>query len=288
VTEAQLDAIQQTCSETPKAPLGSRYSGPVVDAHVHTALENDQGAFALALIGEMNQNGVSRVLIQADHSPGLTADPGPLELYREVEASWGRIASVCDRIIPLIYAFDPTDSSAWAYVKERLATGNYGGVGEIEFLHTRMGIRKPVHSDTMDRIYEALEAGKMIFHFQAEPAGEPELGKEIAELIESHPGIRFVWFGGEACFDQPGVENLLCTVFPSRGLKIVQGLTDWQKVRLVLGTDASPAGLHSSSAGHLPYASLGDGVGIIRDLLAPMQPSTAAAVGHGNFDRLVK
>ena len=53
----------------------SGYSGPVVDAHMHTSLDNNQGAFALALLNEMNQQGVARVLIQPDHSPDWPCEP---------------------------------------------------------------------------------------------------------------------------------------------------------------------------------------------------------------------
>ncbi|MEE2830014.1 MAG: hypothetical protein VX498_12560 [Myxococcota bacterium] len=287
IDDAGLSAIQTACSRTPTSPEGAAYAGPVVDAHVHTALENNQRDFALALLQEMNQSGVSRVLVQPDHSPDLTLHPGLLQVYREVESTWGRIASVCDRILPLVYAFDPADPGAWDYVQQRLETGHYAGVGEIEFLHTRMGIRKPVHSETMDRIYRALQERVMVFHFQADTARDPALGTEIGKLINSYPGISFVWFGSDQCFDHPEASNLLCTVFPNRQLVIFDGLEPWQTQRAVMGTDASPAGFHSASQGHLPYSTLGEGVSVIREMLGKFDQQKAGGIGHRHFDRLL-
>jgi hypothetical protein len=255
---------------------------------MHTSLDNNQGAFALALLNEMNQQGVSRVLIQPDHSPDLTAHQGLLKVYRELEATWGRIGAVCDRIVPLIYAFDPADPDSWSYVEERLATGSYGGVGEIEFLHTRMGIEKPVHSSTMDRIYEALEESRGIFHLQADVGKDPALAQQVNELIQNHPGIRFVWFGSDQCFEAPNPGNLICTVFPTRSESLLTSLSPDQRKRVVMGTDHSPKGFNSSSAGHLPYDSFGEGVEALRTALNPLPAEAAADIGHANFDRLLQ
>jgi len=241
----------------------------------------------LALLAEMNKHGVSRVVLQTDHSPDLTLHPGLLSVYRTVEKTWGAIAAVCPRILPLIYAFDPTEDSSWDYVGERLKTGNYAGVGEIEFIHSKFGIRKPVHSKTMDKIYEALAASEGIFHLQADTRGAPEVEAEIDALIRSYPRIKFIWFAGPRCFDIDGVTNLICTLFPNEYMERLSSGPEGAMSRMVLGTDHSPSGFHSASAGHLPYDSFGEGIAAARVRLMRLSPALRDAVAHGHFDTLV-
>jgi len=287
VSASELEAIREACAKPLDLQSGEGYRGPIVDTHVHTALDNPQGPFALALLAEMNKHGVSRVVIQTDHSPDVTVHPGLLSVYRETEDTWGKIASVCPRILPLIYAFDPADDSSWDYVQERLNTGHFAGVGEIEFVHSKLGIRKPVHSKTMDRIYETLAATGGIFHFQAETRNEPDLSVEIEALIRSYPKIRFIWFAGQHCFAMKGVSNLACTLFPNDYMQRFGPFPDEGQARVVLGTDHSPAGFHSASTGHLPYESFGEGISAARRLLSGIGPQLQDDVAHGHFDRLV-
>lgn len=287
VSSSDLEAIREACAKPLAPPTGDGYQGPIVDTHVHTSLENAQGPFALALLEEMNRHGVSRVVIQADHSPEITKHPGLLSVSREVEATWGEIATVCPRILPLIYAFDPSDDTSWDYVEKRLATGKYAGVGEIEFVHSKLKIKKPVHTATMDRIYERLSTTGGIFHIQADTQGDPALTTEIEELIRSHPKIRFIWFSGQHCFAMDDVSNLLCTLFPNEGMSNIESFPAVGQPRIVLGTDHSPAGFHSASAGHLPYGSFGEGVTSARRLLMNIDPTHRDGVAHGHFNQLV-
>ena len=282
-----LEKIRASCAAPIETGGSEGYQGPIIDAHVHTAVNNSQGPFALALLDEMNRTGVTRVLVQLDHSPDLTSNPGLLELYREVEATWGEIAAVCPRFLTLIYAFDPADDSSWSYVRERLETGQYAGVGEIEFLHSRQNIRKPVHSKTLDQVYEALTAREGIFHLQATTADDPALAREIEELIRSYPKIRFVWFAGRDCFKLTGLRNLTCTVFPNHYMQRFDRFPIQGKDRVVLGTDHSPLGFHSASAGHLPYDSFAEGIVEARRLLMDIDPHWRDGVAHKNFDELV-
>jgi len=287
VSTADLDAIKKSCAKPLAPQTGDGYDGPIVDTHVHTSLDNAQGPFALALLEEMNRHGVSRVVIQADHSPELTKHAGLLSVSREVENTWGRIAAVCPRILPLIYAFDPADDSSWDYVEQQLSTGNFAGVGEIEFIHSKLKIKKPVHSLTMDRIYKALETSGGILHIQADTDGDPALTAEIEALIRSYPKIRFIWFSGQKCFAMDDVSNLTCTLFPNEAMSNIGSFPAVGQRRIVLGTDHSPAGFHSASTGHLPYESFGEGIIAARRLLMKIDADHRDGVAHGHFDRVV-
>ena len=283
VTEAQLDQIAEAC----RLPTeGAIQDAPLVDTHVHIALENPQGPFAIALLEAMNESGVSKAVVQLDHSPGMLDHPGLLSVSRQVEATWGRIAAVCDRILPLVYAFDPAKDSDWDYVAERLATGHYAGVGEIEFHHTKMGIRKPVRTKTMDRVFDALESRGGLLHIQAGTEREPRLRDSIIELVRTRPQLDVLWFGSQDCFEAKDLPNLLCSVFPGAHLDMVSSFSSEAQERVVLGTDHAPKGFHSASTGHLPYEDIQSGVSQAREQLGEMAPDVGKAVASGNFERV--
>jgi hypothetical protein len=278
---AELDAVAAACAEAPAIPEGSPWPGLLCDVHVHTSSSNDVGPYALALLREMNASGVERVVVQPDHSPEMLANARLLQATRELEGAWGLVGRGCPRVVPLVYAFDPAEASSVDYVRQRLDSGDFGGVGEIEFLHDRMGIRKDPESPVMSQIYEMLGERGMTMHFQAGVSAEDPLARRIVALVAAHPRVRWVWFGGDACFASDLPENLYCNSFAHSRARLPHGAG---LLRSIVGSDAGPRGFVAASAGHLPYENLGTAAAQARVVLAGLPSDLAQRVARGNFD----
>ncbi len=281
ITAEQQAQIRDLCAQTPAAPQDAPWTGLINDSHVHTAMENDQSAFAIALLKEMNASGVQRALLQPDHAPGLFEHAGFLRAVRAMEVSWADIAALCPRLVPLVYAFDPDDPASIDYVRERLDTGWYGGVGEVELQHVHLPIKHAPRSATMEAIYDLLDERQMLLHFQASPRLDPTLVDTVLTIAREHPGARFLWFSCPP-MDQTGwPPNLGCGTLvhqESRGVR--------DGVRGLWGSDSAPDGFKNSSRGVLPYHDVTGAVQQARVTFAQLEedPSGLAAT---RFDALV-
>ncbi len=281
VTPEELDRIAALCAETPQDPGGV---GLLHDAHVHVALSHDQALFAIALLEEMNASGIGQALVQPEHAPGMRRNQRFKGALRRLEHSWGGIAARCDRLRPLVYAFDPDDPSEWDYVAGRLGTGHYAGVGEVEIRHGRLPLRSDPRSPLLERIYDHLDVSGGVVHFQASVRDMENdvLGDPLLAIAREHPNVRFLWFGGPAPrADWP--PNL----FFSTVLHAQDGLPAGDRSRFIWGSDAGPAGFSASSAAMLPYGSVAQAAGQARAVLAPLDAGLASGIGRGGLEQLL-
>lgn len=275
IEPAERQELARRCGLPPTLPVGAGYDGPLIDGHVHTSLSHDQAPFALALLDEMNAAGIERVLLQPDHSPDKDRDRSFRAALRALEAAWGELAAICPRFAVLVYAFDPDRDDDWAYVQERLDTGHYVGVGEVEFQHSRLPMRHELTSPLVGRVLERLAESGGLLHFQASATpDDPGLPGRLVELARSHPQVPFLWF---AC---PGrgpdwPDNLRCnTIVHERGSPLLPEGSVW-------GSDVGPGAFASASWGVLPYRSVADAAAGARARLGRLDPDEAARVGRG-------
>lgn len=246
-TPEQQEQIRALCAEAPAAPQGAPWTGLLNDAHVHTAIENDQPAFAIALLQEMNRSGIQRALLQPDHAPGMLEHQGFMQAVRAMEVAWADLAALCPRLVPLVYAFDPSEPASLQYVTERLDTGWYGGVGEIELQHVHLPIAHDPRGTTLQAIIDLLDARQLLFHFQASGRLDPAIPEAAIAIAREHPGARFLWF---ACpqSETGWPPNLGCGELLHRDTPGVR-----ESERTIWGSDAAPSGFKNSSRGVLPY-----------------------------------
>jgi len=251
------------------------------DSHVHTAIENDQPAFAVALLQEMNRSGVQRALLQPDHAPGLFEHAGFLRAVRAMEVFWGQLASLCPRFVPLVYAFDPDVDGSISYVQERLDTGWYGGVGEVELQHVHLPIAHAPRSPTMEAIYDLVDERQLLLHFQASPRLDPGLTDTVITIAREHPGARFLWFSCPHVDRAGWPPNLGCGTLvhdQSRGVR--------DRERGLWGSDAAPSGFKNSSRGVLPYDDVTAAVAQARARFAQLE-FDPEGLANTRFDALV-
>lgn len=276
----QRRTLKGLCKAEVQVPEGGL---SLSDMHVHVPMSVDQVAFAAALLGDMNLHGYDRAVIQPDHSPAMTANAQLMRLMRRQEMLWGEIHDACPRLLRMIYAFDPAAEDATEWVEGRLQTGDYAGVGEIEFLHSRMSIRKPMDGAPMEAIYDALSDRRGVLHFQIAVWQEPELGAPLRELVEGHPEVQFIWFGCGQEVARWGLPNLWCDSFvhDEMGAPVAREMH-----KSVFGTDTGPTGFPAASARVLPFADMGQAAAGARLALAKIDPEAARAVANVNFDRI--
>ena len=280
-TADQQEQLRTVCAATPEAPADGGFTGPMNDAHVHTAIENDQPAFAIALIEEMNRSGVQRALLQPDHAPGMLEHPGFMQAVRAMEVAWGDLAALCPRLVPLVYAFDPSDSASLPYVIERLDTGWYGGLGEIELQHVHLPIAHPPRSRSMEALYDLVDARRLLLHFQASPRLDPTLPDTVIAIAREHPGARFLWFACPQVDTRAWPPNLGCGELLHQGTPGVR-----ESDRTVWGSDAAPAGFKNSSKGVLPYGDVAGAVVQAREALGAWDGEPRGLASE-RFDALV-
>lgn len=283
VSSEELDRVRAVCAEPLVLPAEG-FAEPLTDAHVHVPLRVDQGPFALALLRDMNQYGVSRAMIQPDHSPEMTSNPGLMGAVRRQEATWGALAEACPRLVPMVYAFDPADPASVAYVTPLLESGRYGGVGELEFQHGRMGIAHPPDSEAMEAIYGLVAERGLAVHFQADLEEAPaDLSPRLKATIEGHLDVRFVWFACGRELFQWDLPNLWCGAFLHPE---VHSPPEEVVARSLLGTDTGPHGFPAASRGAVPYDDLGAAMAGARLSLGALPEDVAKAAATGNFDRV--
>ena len=281
-TRPALAGVIDRCNQEPVIPPYG-YQGLLTDVHVHTSpsSDSDQIDFAHQLLKEMNANGVDRVVIQPNHSPLTVAK------NRELDAIWGEIRAVCPRIIPMLYGFDPDASEDMEYVAEALATGQYGGVGGIEFQHGGFDISYDPESENFRMIYEVLQEWGLVLHFQAafhkDLSGT--LGDKLNRIISDRPDLNFVGFGLKD-YEEPlsTLENLYWGYFVnSESLPI----NDGRIARGVIGSDSGPSGFWFIENPELAlYQSFGEAMAQARLRLAELPVDVADALAHGNFNQL--
>lgn len=275
-TEDNLVSVIQECQKEPNIPKEG-YQGLLTDVHIHTMLGGDQAKLGLELLLEMNKNGISRVVVQAGHNP-LSKNH-----LKSLDKVWGDISSVCPRIITLLYGFNPDENNAWKYVEEELNTGNFGGVGEIEFQHSNLPIKHDPESPSMQKIYQLLEDRGLALHFQASLRHDSSLREKLLKIIKDHPKLNFVWFGCSLDQEFLALPNLYCdTFFHSRSFESSNTMLK----KSLIGSDASPPGVQNPGYQFLPYKSVGEAAQQARVKLQILPKDTADALSFGNFDKI--
>lgn len=275
-----LAAIQKECSKTLRIPPGD-YQGLLTDVHIHSPPTHDVKEhilFASKLLQEMNESGVSRVAVQASHMPG-----GYTPLTRNIDKIWGKISSVCPRIITLLYGFNPDEADSWKYVEDKLLSGNFGGVGEIEFQHGNLDLKHDPESESMQRIYTILEDKGLPLHFQAMLELDPKLVEKISRVVKNHPKLNFIWFGcsGEKQFLE--LPNLYCNSFYHSQSPIYN---QQMLKKSLIGSDAGPAEFAGPAIPFLPYTSFGEAMSQARARLLELPLDVSDKLAHGNFDKI--
>ena len=272
-----VSAITQRCDSNPIIPAGG-YQGLLTDVHIHTGPQFNQVEFAKTLLEEMNANGVDRVVVQPNHNP-----TGNVDQNKGVDGVWGEIGSVCSRLIPMIYGFNPDQPDSWEYVRDRLAAGGYGGVGEIDIQHGSFDLSHDPESESFLKIYDLLEADGLAVHFQAALNQDPSLSEQLQRVISSRPGLDFVWFGHVLGAEFLALLNLYGETFlHSETVLSSQNLL----VRSMIASDSSPAGFDNPAYAFLPYESFGQAMVQARQRLSELPEAVADALAHGNFNQV--
>lgn len=278
LTEDNLMRVTKECQKQPKFAQEG-FQGLLTDVHVHTMPASGHIEAALGLLQAMNQNGIDRAVVQAGHMP-----LGKASITSQLDQIWGQISSVCPRIITLLYGFNPDESDAWKYVERQLNTGNFGGVGEIEFQHSNLPIKHDLESESMMKIYELLNSQGLALHFQADLRREPSLGPKLVKIIKNYPKINFVWFGGcRLDGDFSNLPNLYCDIFLHSQSREMQ---EEVLKKSLIGSDASPPGVQNPGYQFLPYKSVGEAAAQARAKLQTLPKDLADTLAHGNFDRI--
>lgn len=267
VVLSPMEELVALCEESPTLP-DSGYRGLVSDIHVHVPPNVDSVEWSIALLREMNANGIGRVVTQPIHSP-----EGDGTWLRDVDEAMGAISAVCPRIITLVYGFNPADPEAWRYVESQLDTGRFGGVGELALAVSWRPFQIDPNNPTMEWIYDRLNSTGGVLHLQSDANT-----MQMRTIIETHPNVNFIWFGGCAqALDTWGVDNLYCSTFPDP--------SNIDPSRLLYGSDAGPKEFWP---GHpsLSYDGVGAAGARIRTLLENLPTADADRIAHGNLDRI--
>ena len=277
LTANNVSAITSECNNDPVIPQSS-YQGLLTDVHVHTSSQFDQVQFATGLLQEMNANGVDRIVVQPNHDP-----TGNYARSQPADEIWGEIGSVCSRLIPMIYGFNPDQADTWQYVRDRLAAGGFGGVGELDIQHGGFDLSHDPESESMLRVYNLVESEGLAVHFQAMLQRDPGLGAKLQRVISSRPDLDFVWFGHNYSAEFMGLPNLYGETF----LHSESGQQDEANLAIsLISSDSSPAGFDNPAYPFLPYESFGEAMQQARQRLSELPTSVADALAHGNFNKV--
>ena len=268
-----ISTITLGCNQNPVIPSGG-YQGLLTDVHVHTNPQFDQVAFAKTLLEEMNANGVDRVVVQPNHRPS-----GDVFRVQSTDEIWGEIGAVCSRLIPMVYGFDPDLPNSWVYVRDKLAAGVYGGVGEIEFQHGEFDLSPDPESESLFKIYTLLEAEGLAVHFQAMLDRDPSLAEKLQKVVSSRPNLNFVWFGNSFAEEFMVLPNLFGETFLNKAILRSQD----KLAKSLITSDSSPTGFDNPSTS---YESFGEAMVQIRQRLSELPETVADALAHGNFDKV--
>ena len=275
LSATEVSTVTQECNREPVIPSGG-YRGLLTDVHVHTGTQFDQVEFAKTLLEEMNANGVDRVVVQPNHDP-----LGNVVRAQSVDEIWGEIGAVCSRLIPMVYGFDPDQPDAWEYVRDKLAAGGFGGVGEIDIQHGGFDLSHDPESESFLKIYDLLEAEGLAVHFQAMLNQDPSLAAKLQRVIGSRPNLNFVWFGHSFEEQFMALPNLYGETFLHS--QTFLGSQNQLAISLI-ASDSSPAGFDNPAYPFLPYESFGEAMAQARQRLSELPQAVADALAHGNFD----
>jgi photosystem II stability/assembly factor-like uncharacterized protein len=268
-----ISTINKACNQKPVIPKRG-YQGLLTDVHVHTAPQFNQVEFAKTLLEEMNANGVDRVVLQPNHRPA-----GDVARVQNVDQTWGEIGSICSRLIPMVYGFNPDLPDSWQYVKDTLNTGKYGGVGEIEFQHGTFDLSHDPKSESLLKIYDLLETKGLAMHFQAMLNRDPSLAGKLESVISSRPNLNFVWFGNSLSEEFLALPNLYGETFLKRAVL----RSDNKLAKSMISSDSSPSGFENPSN---TYDNFADAMVQIRQRLSELPLEIANALAHGNFNKV--
>ena len=274
---SDVSDITTECDSNPIIPTGG-YQGLLTDVHVHTGPQFDQVEFAKTLLEEMNATGVDRIVVQPNHDPS-----GNVARNRTVDEVWGEIRSVCSRLIPMVYGFDPDQLDSWQYVRDRLAAGTYGGVGEVDIQHGGFDLSHDPESESLLQIYDLLEAAGLAVHFQAILSQDPALAEKLQRVIGNRPDLNFVWFGHTFGDQFMALPNLYGETFLHN--ETMLGNQTHLSISLI-ASDASPAGFDNPAYPFLPYESFSEAMVQARQRLSELPQAVADALAHGNFDKI--
>ncbi len=245
---------------------------PIFDAHVHTrgeSTEEDGLDWAKALLRDMNAHGIQRAVVLP---PPFRDDPLEQEQVLATQSRWGELARRCDRVDPMVSAFDPRDPDAAAGVIEQLDGAPFAGLGALEFDDLSID---PA-GGAMPALYAAVAERGLTVQFHARHADlAPERQEALLAVIRDWPEIPFVWFG----FLDPGrwadaPDNLFAVRLPNEAMCGNCPAPSESPLRLVLGSDSPPEGYEAQV--HLDWDTLGEAAEYARERLEAMPASEAA------------
>ena len=128
-------------------------------------------------------------------------------------------------------------------MRDKLAAGGYGGVGEIDIQHGSFDLSHDSESESFLKIYDLLEADGLAVHFQAALNQDPSLSEQLQRVISSRPGLDFVWFGHVLGAEFLALLNLYGETFlHSETVLSSQNLL----VRSMIASDSSPGRFRQS------------------------------------------
>ncbi len=269
--------IEAACKAAVRIPAEG-YQGLISDTHVHTSPMEDQTEFVVELLLEMNQMGVDRVAVQPNH--GIGAGP---KAMRPLEAIWGEISLRCPRILTFAYAFDPDAEDARAYALAAIDSRRFAGIGEIEFLHSKMDLSADPLSANMQAIYERLATAGKPVHFQAAIDRDRSLEAKMRTVATTWPRLNMLWFG---CTKPEAYRDLGNVYFNIFVYEEAWRPTAELVPHSVLGTDSTPGGFWNPGSRALPFKNFADAIARARRALAHLPAEQADAIAHTNFDRL--
>ena len=277
-----LRAFWELCEQTPTIPEGLGYEGLLTDTHVHTNVGQEPLDFASALLGEMNEVGVDRVVVQSDHF-------APMASRLELDLGWAELLPWCGRVEYLVGAFDPEGADSPAYVTERLDDAPYAGVGELDIRHISGQLSADPEAAPLLLIYADLVERGLGVHLQvAVDPIDPLYGAQT-QVMANHPDLPFVWLGCSG-FDLPAeLTNVACTVLPERDplLPPSPEAIEAHFGRSVIGSDMSPAGYPNPAGELLGWDSFAEAMLDARAELGERElpDEIEHAFARGNFDR---
>lgn len=281
-TPAHLEAVVAACEASPSVAASAPWSGLLSDAHVHMTIGSEPVDFALALLDDMNELGVDRVVVQVDHFLDLDAAAA-------LDAAWGELVTWCPRLLWLVGGFDPEDPASADAVLARLDEAPYAGVGELNIEHGA-GLTVDPDSPSLVALYPELEQRGLALHLQAVNPGAPNWLAMEAQAA-AHPDLPIAWFGCSGLFfDEAALPNVACTLFPLNPPNMpTDAATQARHVgRGLLGTDSAPAGFTNPAGGSLPWSDFAGGIAAARAWLAALDVSDEdrERTARGNFDRI--
>ena len=284
--DEQLSLIKKLCKEPIKITNYSNYYNDYInDLHVHLPTRTNTYNYTIALLATANDFGVKRMVIS---HVGAGVE-GNSNYEREQDKLIAEIAQLCpERFDAMLTGVYPDDPSSVEYVKERLDTGLYKGIGEVYIRNFITGryvkdISNYANSSTMMQIYKILAEKKKPIHFHLNVDSEEDLDALVQAMKENSNTI-FIWAHGCDGYGQltKVVDNLYCEYeLVGKGTSYK---TSSPVIIGIIGTDASV--IPDEKYPDVQYYSTV--MESSRYVLNTVSKEEADFMAHTNYERLIK